>query len=91
MGFPGSSVGKESACSAGDLGATPGLGGSPGEGNGNPPQSCGLESPVEGGARWAAVHGVSSVANDLATQPPLALFVYFIVERELVCLDFISL
>ena len=49
------------------------------------------ENPVDGRARRAAVYGVSSVANDLATQPPLALFVYFIVERELVCLDFISL
>ena len=32
------SVGKESACSAGDLGSIPGLGRSPGEGNGNPLQ-----------------------------------------------------
>ena len=36
MGFPGSSVGKESACNAGD--SIPGLGGSPGEGNANPLQ-----------------------------------------------------
>ena len=35
-GFPCSSVHKESACSAGDLGSIPGLGRSPGEGNGNP-------------------------------------------------------
>ena len=34
MGFPDSSVGKESACNAGDLGSIPGLGRSPGEGNG---------------------------------------------------------
>jgi len=33
-GFPGDSAGKESACNAGDLGSTPGLGRSPGEGNG---------------------------------------------------------
>ena len=32
-GFPDSSVGKESACNAGDLGVIPGLGRSPGEGN----------------------------------------------------------
>ena len=39
--FPGSSVGKESTCSTGDLGSIPGLGRSPGEGNGNPLQySC---------------------------------------------------
>ena len=36
MGFPDSSVGKESAYSAGDLGSIPGSGRSPGEGNGNP-------------------------------------------------------
>ena len=34
-GFPHSSVSKESACNAGDLGLIPGLGRSPGEGNGN--------------------------------------------------------
>ena len=33
MGFPDSSVGKESAYNAGDLGSIPGLGRSPGEGN----------------------------------------------------------
>ena len=40
-GFPGDSDGEESACNAGDLGSIPGLGRSPGEGNGNPLQySC---------------------------------------------------
>ena len=34
--FPGGSDGKESACNAGDPGSIPGLGRSPGEGNGNP-------------------------------------------------------
>ena len=34
MGFPGSSAGKESACSAGDLGSIPGSRRSPGERNG---------------------------------------------------------
>ena len=37
-GFLGSSVGKESACNAGDPDSIPGLGRSPGEGNGNPLQ-----------------------------------------------------
>ena len=36
LGFPGGSDGKESACSAGDLGWLPGSGRSPGEGDGNP-------------------------------------------------------
>ena len=35
-GLARSSVDKESASSAGDLGSVPGLGRSPGEGNGNP-------------------------------------------------------
>ena len=34
-GFPGGSYGKESVYNAGDLGSIPGLGGPPGEGNGN--------------------------------------------------------
>ena len=37
-GFPGGSAGKESTCNAGDLGLTLGLGRSPGEGIGYPPQ-----------------------------------------------------
>ena len=37
-GFPGGSDGKVSACDAGDPGSVPGLGRSPGEGNGNPLQ-----------------------------------------------------
>ena len=39
MGFPDSSVGKESACNEGDLGLIPGLGRSPGERTGYLPQS----------------------------------------------------
>ena len=38
MGFAGSSVGKESACNAGDSGLIPGLGRSAGEGIGYPLQ-----------------------------------------------------
>ena len=55
---PGGSVGKESACSAGDPGSIPGSGRSPGEGNGNPLQYPCLENPMNRGAWWAAVHGV---------------------------------
>ena len=36
VGFPDDSAGKESSCSMGDLGLIPGLGRSPGEGNGYP-------------------------------------------------------
>ena len=59
MGFPGGSDGKVSVCSAGDQGLIPGLGRSPGEGNGNPLQYSCLENPMDGGAWWAAVHGVA--------------------------------
>ena len=50
MGFPGGSVGKESAYNAGDTGdrgLTPGSGRSPGGGHGNPLQDSCLENPME--------------------------------------------
>ena len=46
----GGSEVKVSACSVGDLGSAPGLGRSPGEGNGNPLQYSCLENPMEEGA-----------------------------------------
>ena len=67
-GFPHSSVSKEFACSAGDLGSIPGLGKSPGEGNGNQLQYSCLENPMDRGAWWAPVHGVARVRHDLATK-----------------------
>ena len=42
-----------------DLGLVPGLGRSPGEGNGNPLQFCCLENAKDRGAWWATVHGVA--------------------------------
>ena len=54
--LPGGSDGKESTCNSGVLGLIPGLGRSPGEGNGYPLQYSGLENPMDGGAR---VHGVT--------------------------------
>ena len=45
MGFLCGSDGKESAYNAGDLGSVSGLGGSPGEGNGNSAQYSCLENP----------------------------------------------
>ena len=46
LGFPGSSAGKESTCNMGGLGPIPGLGRSPGEGNGYPLQYSGLENSM---------------------------------------------
>ena len=59
LGFPGGSEVKTSACNAGDLGSIPGLGRSPGEGNGNPLQYSCLENPMDRGAWWATVHRVT--------------------------------
>ena len=47
MGFPGSSADKESACNVGDLDLIPGLGRSPGEGNGYSLQYSGLENSLD--------------------------------------------
>ena len=69
-GFPHSSVGKESACSAGDTGSIPGSGRSPGEGNGKPLQYSCLENPMDRGAWQATVYGVSGVRHNLATKRP---------------------
>ena len=71
MDFPRSSVGKESACKAEDLGLIPGLGGFPGEGNGNPLQYSCLEKPMDRGAWRATVQGVTRA--DEICQPPLLM------------------
>ena len=47
LGFPGVSAGEESACRAGDLGSIPGLGRSPGDGQGCPLQYSGLENSMD--------------------------------------------
>ena len=57
--LPGGSEVKASVCNAGDLGWIPRSGRSPGEGNGNPLQYYCQENPMNGGALWAAVHGVA--------------------------------
>ena len=57
--FPGSSDGKESACSVGDPGSIPGSGRSLGGENGNPLQYSCLENPTDREAWQATVHGVA--------------------------------
>ena len=47
LGFPYDSADKESGCNVGDLGSTPGLGRSPGEGNSYPLQYSGLENAMD--------------------------------------------
>ena len=62
-GFPGGSVGKESACNSGDLGSIPGSEGSPREGNGNPLQYSYLENSMDRGTWRATVRGVSKESD----------------------------
>ena len=50
---------KNSPVSAGDVGSIPGLGRSPGGGNGNPLQYSCLDNLMDRGAWWATVHGVA--------------------------------
>ena len=64
-GFPGGSNSKESACIAGDLGLTSGLGRSPGEGNGYPLQYSGLENSMDRGAWWTILRGVPASQTQL--------------------------
>ena len=59
-GFSGSSAGKESACSEGELDSIPGLGRSPGDGNSYPFQYSGLENFMN-----CIVHGVSKSRTHL--------------------------
>ena len=62
MGFPGGSVVKNPPANTGDardVDSIPGLGRSPGEGNGNPLQNSCLGNPMDKGAWWATVHGVT--------------------------------
>ena len=66
MGFPGGSVGKESVCNEGDLGWIPGLGRSPGEGNGNPLKYFCLGNPMDRGAWWAPAQGIPKNQTQLS-------------------------
>ena len=58
-GYSGDSGVKNLPANAGDADSIPGSGRSPGEGNGTPLQYSCLENPVDGGTRWATVHGVT--------------------------------
>ena len=67
-GFPGGTSGKEPTANAGDIreaGSIPGLGRSPEGGHGNPLQYSCLENPMDRGAWWATVHGVTKSRTQL--------------------------
>ena len=75
MGLHHSSVGKSSACNAGDLGSIPGSVRYAAEGNGNPLQYSCLENPMDRGAWQATVHGITRVRHKLDTKPPPVLII----------------
>ena len=77
--FPNGSVVKnlpamqETACSTGDVGSIPGLGRSPGKGNGNPLHYSCLDNFMDRRAWRATIHGFAKVGHDVGTkshQPP---------------------
>ena len=65
-GFPGGSEGKESACTAGDLGSIPGLGRSPGGEHGNLILTWRI--PMDRGAWWTTVYGVTESQESDTTE-----------------------
>ena len=66
MDFCGSLI-KNLPANAGDVGLIPGVGRSPGEGNGNPVQYSCLENPMYKGAWWATIFEASK-DSDLTYQ-----------------------
>ena len=64
--IPGGSEVKASTWNAEDPGSIPGLGRSPGEGNGNLLQYSCLENPLDGGAWWATVHRIAKSQTRLS-------------------------
>ena len=71
--FPGGLDGKELACNAGDPGSIPGLGRSPGKGNGYPCQYSYLENAMDRGTWQAIVHRVTK-ESEMTEQLTLPLF-----------------
>ena len=65
-GFPGGLVIKNPPTNAGDWGSIPDKGGSPGEGNGNPPQYSCLGNPMDRGAWRAILHEVIKSQTQLS-------------------------
>ena len=63
LNFPGSLVVKNLPANAGDLGLITGLGKFPGEGNDNPLHHSCLGNPMDRGALWAPVCGVTKVSG----------------------------
>ena len=66
LGFRGDSVVKNPPADVRDVGSTSEPGRSPGGGDGNPLQYSCLENPMDTGAWWAAIHGVTKSGTQLS-------------------------
>ena len=66
LDFPGILDGEEFICNAGDQGLTHGSGRSSGKRNGYPLQYSCLENPVDEGAWWAIIHGVTKSGTQMS-------------------------
>ena len=81
-GFPSSSDGKEPACNAEDVGTIPESGRTPGGGNGSPLQYSCLGNPMDRGAWWATVHGVTHTHIALFIDTEIFPYICFLEERK---------
>ena len=84
-GFPDDSDSKESACNVGGLGSIPGLGRSPGEGNGYPLQYSCLGNPMDRGT-WQATGGCKE--SETTDRLTLSLFFFQISPQLAFCVVF---
>ena len=75
--FPCGSDGEATAHNPGDPGLISGWGRSPGEGNGTPLQHSCLENPMDGGAWWAAVHGLAKSRTQINN---FTFFLFFLLH-----------
>ena len=82
MGFHGGIVVKNPSASAGDAVLIPGLGRSPGEGNGYPLQYSCLEKPMDRRAWRAIVHGVEKNQTRLSNRTTTACTKYHAVIKK---------
>ena len=60
---------QETTCNEGDMGSIPGLGKSPGDGNGKPLWYSCLENSMERGSWWTILHGIATFQHNLVTKP----------------------
>ena len=81
-GFLCGSAGKERACNVGDLGSIPGLGRSPGEGQGYPLQCSGLENSTD-----CMVHGILKSWSRLSHFHSLTMFKVFCLIKKIKVYD----